>query len=140
MISVEGGAERSMQRRSFIGLIGGGLAAWPFEASAQRAPHDKKRRIGFITLDNPDTQFFLGALTDGLRELGYGERELRFEVRSAQDSAELLGLAAELLALKVEVMFAFLLGHLGHPDAAVRCVGFRRQSGLKSGRADDVGL
>jgi putative ABC transport system substrate-binding protein len=46
-------------------------------------------------------------LTDGLRELGYGDGELHLEVRSAQNSAELLGLAAELLALKVEVMFAF---------------------------------
>jgi hypothetical protein len=61
-----------MRRRSFFGLIAGGLAAWPLRAAAQPVLHDRKRRIGFITLENPDTQYFLSALADGLRELGYG--------------------------------------------------------------------
>ena len=97
---------RKMRRRHFIGLVGGCLAAWPLLARAQPKPSEK-RRIGFLTLANADTQYFLGALMDGLRELGYGENNLHLEVRSAQNTAELLAAAAELLALKVEVLFAF---------------------------------
>jgi len=97
---------RKMRRRHFIGLVGGCLAASPLLARAQPKPSEK-RRIGFLTLANADTQYFLGALTDGLRELGYGENNLHLEVRSAQNTAELLAAAAELLALKVEVLFAF---------------------------------
>lgn len=96
-----------MLRRTFIGLLGGSLAAWSLIASAQSTQHGKKRKIGFLTLDNPDTQYFLSGLTDGLRELGFDDSGLHLEVRSAQNSAELLALAAELLALKVEVLFAF---------------------------------
>jgi putative ABC transport system substrate-binding protein len=100
------GGER-VRRRNFIGLIGAGLVAGRLAAVAQSRPPVRKRRIGFLTLDNADTQFFLGGLTDGLRELGLGEADLQLEVRSAQNATELLGLAAELIALKVELIFAF---------------------------------
>ena len=105
MVSSEA-VRRKMRRRHFIGLVGGSLAAWPLLARAEPKPSEK-RRVGFLTLANADTQYFLSALTDGLRELGYGENSLHLEMRSAQNTAELLAAAAELLALKVEVLFAF---------------------------------
>src|SRR3974390_2078335 len=105
MVSSEA-VRRKMRRRHFIGLVGGSLVAWPLLARAEPKPSEK-RRVGFLTLANADTQYFLSALTDGLRELGYGENSLHLEGRSAQNTAQLLAAAAELLALKVEVLFAF---------------------------------
>lgn len=97
-----------MKRRDFfIGLIGAGFAAFPRAIVAQPKPAKPKRKIGFLTLDNADTQFFLSGLTEALGALGYGESGLQLEVRSARSAAELLGLAAELMALKVDLIFAF---------------------------------
>jgi putative ABC transport system substrate-binding protein len=46
-------------------------------------------------------------LTDALRELGYGDKELQIEVRSGNGPAELLAKAAELALLRIDVLFAF---------------------------------
>ncbi len=87
------------RRRQFLGLLGAGFAAWPLGASARRKPLARKQKIGFLTLDSADTQFFLSGLTAALRDLGYGESALHFEVRSAENATELLALAAELDAI-----------------------------------------
>jgi putative ABC transport system substrate-binding protein len=90
-------------RRTFIGLVGA-LALRPTRALAQQKQHGR-RRLGFLTQDNSDTQYFLTGLTDALRELGY--TDLQIEVRTGNGPAELLAKAAELALLKIDVLFAF---------------------------------
>jgi putative ABC transport system substrate-binding protein len=74
---------------------------------ARRKPPVRVGKIGFLTLDNADTEFFVRGLMAALRDLGFGEAALHIEVRSAENSAGLLALAAELMALKVDLIFAF---------------------------------
>jgi putative ABC transport system substrate-binding protein len=88
-------------RRTFIGLVGA-LALRPQAALAQQKG---RRKLGFLTQDNPDTSFALTGLTGALRDLGYGE--LQVELRSGSGPADLLAKAAELALLKVDVVFAF---------------------------------
>ena len=90
-------------RRAFIGLLGA-LALGPEAASAQQKPQGR-RKLGFLTQENPDTSFALANLTGALRELGLGD--LQIEVRSGNGPADLLAKAAELALLKVDVVFAF---------------------------------
>jgi putative tryptophan/tyrosine transport system substrate-binding protein len=94
---------RQIRRRTFIGLVGA-LALSPAAALAQQKPA-KPRRLGFLTQENSDTTYFLAALIEGLRELGYGD--LQIEARSGSGPADLLAKAAELALLRVDVLFAF---------------------------------
>ncbi len=96
-----------LRRRQFLGLVGAGFAVWPAAAPARKKPAPRIRKLGFLTLDNADTEFFLSGLTTALRDLGYGDDALHVEVRSAENAAGLLALAAELMALKVDLVFAF---------------------------------
>lgn len=90
-------------RRTFIGLVGA-LALQPTRVHAQQKRHGR-RKLGFLTQENSDTQYFLTGLTDALRELGY--TDLQIEVRTGNGPAELLAKAAELALLKIDVLFAF---------------------------------
>ena len=94
-----------MQRREFITLLSGIVAAWPLAARAQQPA--KIPRIGFLgnstaTMEaNP-----IGPLRDGLRELGYEEgRNVIIEFRWADGKYDQFpALVAELLAAKVDVI------------------------------------
>ena len=88
-------------RRTFVGLVGA-LALGPRTALAQQKG---KRKLGFLTQENPDTGYALTNLTGALRDLGYGD--LQIEVRSGSGPADLLAKAAELALLRVDVVFAF---------------------------------
>ncbi|MFL6951361.1 MAG: ABC transporter substrate-binding protein [Xanthobacteraceae bacterium] len=91
-----------MRRREFITLIGG-AAAWPLAAQAQRS--HPMRRIGILA----DEQWPpIDSLKQGLRMLGYVEgQNLEIVYRFAAGQAERYpGLAAELVALPVEVIVA----------------------------------
>jgi putative tryptophan/tyrosine transport system substrate-binding protein len=88
-------------RRTFIGLLGA-LTLGPQAALAQQKG---KRKLGFLTQENPDTSFALTNLAGALRDLGYGD--LQIEVRSGDGPADLLAKAAELALLRVDVVFAF---------------------------------
>ena len=95
--------EPSMKRRTFMALVSGGLLAAPFAAEAQQAA--KVARIGYLgAAAGPLREAFL----QGLRDLGYVEgRNLLIEYRSAEGKLERYSaLAAELVALKVDVIFA----------------------------------
>jgi ABC-type uncharacterized transport system substrate-binding protein len=95
-----------MDRRVF--MVGGVAAlAMPLVAEAQQAA--KFARIGYLTVDNPTvTPHHPEAFRQELRDLGYVEgRNLVIEYRSAEGKAEQLpALAAELVALKVDVIMA----------------------------------
>jgi putative ABC transport system substrate-binding protein len=90
-------------RRVFVGTLAGGIVVAPFAAEAQQAA--KIARIGYLVGGSgPVDQTFL----QGLRDLGYVEgRNLVIEYRSAEGKSERLpALAAELVALKVDVIVA----------------------------------
>jgi putative ABC transport system substrate-binding protein len=95
-----------MKRREFFTLIGS-VVALPHFAHAQQA---KAYRIGVLLLGNADAPSFQTELREGLGKSGYVENEnLRFEFRSAEGKLDLLPrLAAELVALKVDVLVALL--------------------------------
>jgi ABC-type uncharacterized transport system substrate-binding protein len=95
-----------MKRREFITLIGGGAAAWPLAARAQQAA--KIARIGFLRFGSADTSASrVEALRTGLRDLGYVEgRNIIIEFRWTERIERLSALAAELVHLKVDVIFA----------------------------------
>jgi putative ABC transport system substrate-binding protein len=96
-------------RRAFLRTIGGGLLLAPFAARAQQA--GKIPRIGYLAsnLAGGGGPIHLHeTFLQGLRDLDYVEgRNLVIEYRDAQGKLERLpALAAELAALKVDVIFA----------------------------------
>jgi putative tryptophan/tyrosine transport system substrate-binding protein len=95
-----------MQRRDFLGVLGG-AAAWPFAARAQQPT--KTYRIGMLETISPALNTAeLEAFRKGLRELGYVEGQTyKIEYRSADGQAERFPeLAAELVRLGVDIIVA----------------------------------
>ena len=94
-----------MRRREFITLAGG-AAAWPLAARGQQRA--KVPRIGYLGL-GPASAWSsrVEALRAGLRDLGYIEgRNIVIEFRWADTVDELPTLAAELVRMHVDVIFA----------------------------------
>src|SRR5262245_22480786 len=96
-----------MKRRAFIALLGGGAVALPLAARAQQG--ESTPRIGLLWPgDAPPASPRMESFRQGLRALGFidGQNvaiELRYAQRSPQQLPEL---AAELVRLKVDVIFA----------------------------------
>jgi putative ABC transport system substrate-binding protein len=93
-----------MDRRRFLLISPAGAFAMPLAAGAQQAA--KIFRIGYLAT-NPSPHF-QEAFRQGLRDLGYVEgRNLAIQDRNAEGKLERLrALAAELVALKVDVIVA----------------------------------
>jgi putative ABC transport system substrate-binding protein len=92
-----------MRRRDFITALGG-AAVWPLVARAQQTAVPV---VGYITgASREDSEYYLGALRQGLRETGFAEgRNLTIEARFADDHYERLPmLAADLIERHVTVM------------------------------------
>jgi putative ABC transport system substrate-binding protein len=97
-----------MQRRKFLGVLGGVAAAWPLVASAQQP--DRVRRIGVLMgfSENDDVwQAYLTAFKQRLQDLGWTDgRNVRFDIRFTGESTERTRIAAaELVALAPDVIF-----------------------------------
>jgi hypothetical protein len=95
-----------VRRREFITLLGGAAAAWPLAAHAQQ--HAKIARIGFLGLA-PASNFRtrLDALRAGLREVGQIEgKNIEIEFRWADSMDQLPELAADLVGMNVDIIFA----------------------------------
>ena len=94
-----------MNRRAFIGTLAGGLLTAPLAAEAQET--GKAARIGMLRQGSPPDPN-VEAFKQGLREVGYVEgRNISIEYRWAEGKGErLLGLAADLVRLKVDVIVA----------------------------------
>jgi putative ABC transport system substrate-binding protein len=92
-------------RRAFIGTLAGGLLAAPVATEAQPAG---TKRIGLLETSSPSPARvrLWETLRQRLRELGYLEgQNIAFESRFADGKPDRLpGLAAELVALKVDVI------------------------------------
>jgi ABC-type uncharacterized transport system substrate-binding protein len=97
-----------MDRRRFLLTSLAGAVAAPHGADAQQPT--KVARIGYLTTADAATapHHLREAFLKGLRDLGYVEgRNLVIEIRSAEGKFERLpALAAELVALKVDVILA----------------------------------
>jgi len=94
-----------MKRREFITLIGG-AAAWPLAARAQPAT----RIIGVLwPAPVPPASPRMESFRQALRQLGFVEgKNLAIELRYAKDGPpQLVALATELTAMKVDVITAF---------------------------------
>jgi putative tryptophan/tyrosine transport system substrate-binding protein len=96
-----------MRRRDLIALVGSAAAAWPRLGLAQDA-RKTVSRIGVLLFGTPDTDPNLGAFRRGLRDVGYVESEnIVIEYRYAEGRSERLrGLAAELVSIKPDLIFA----------------------------------
>src|SRR5262245_8874446 len=94
-----------MNRRHLVTLIGG-AALWPPAARAQQPP--KTARIGVLRFGTASAfANRVEALRAGLRDLGYVEgRNLVIEFRWADTVEQLQEMAADLVATKVDVIFA----------------------------------
>src|SRR5262249_9652000 len=95
-----------MKRRAFIAGLGG-VAAWPLVTRAQNA--GRARRVGVlagISGDDPEAQLRYAAFLEELRKLGWTNgQNVEVEVRRGAADAKLLRqYAAELIALKPDVM------------------------------------
>src|SRR6202165_3478170 len=95
-----------MQRRAFITLLGGAVAAWPLPLRAQQSA--KVPRIGFLRFGPAAANAGrVEALRAGLRQLGYVEdKNIVIEFRWAETVDQVPGLAAELVRMNVDVIFA----------------------------------
>jgi ABC-type uncharacterized transport system substrate-binding protein len=98
-----------MQRREFITLLGGAVAAWPLAARAQQG--ERMRRIGVLTsatADDTEFQAWVGAFRQALQELGWTDgRNIHIDYRYTAGNAERTRkYAAELAALAPDVILA----------------------------------
>jgi putative ABC transport system substrate-binding protein len=94
-----------IRRRELIVALGGAVAL-PLAARAQQ--RRKVWRLGVLYPGAPPEPL-LEVVRDGLRDLGYMEgRDIVFEIRWAEGKHDrLAGLAAELVGLRVDVIYAF---------------------------------
>jgi putative tryptophan/tyrosine transport system substrate-binding protein len=99
-------ASCSVKRREFIVLLGGLAAVWPLIGRAQQPT--KLAQIGFLGLAPASSWTSrLEVLRSGLRELGWVEgRNILIEFRWAEGVDQLPALAAELVRMNVDVIFA----------------------------------
>src|SRR5262249_47753621 len=96
-----------MKRREFIGLLGGGAAAWPLAAHAQQP--ERMRRIGVLsplTEDDPGGQARLALFVQTLQSLGWTPgRNVQIDIRwGAADAASARKYATEMVALAPDVI------------------------------------
>jgi putative ABC transport system substrate-binding protein len=99
--------EQSIQRRSFLTLLGGTAAAWPLAAKAQQAVMPV---IGYLSLGLPDVYSErLRAFHHSLNEAGFVDgRNVAIVYRWAGDDIDQLpALAADLARRQVSVIAAF---------------------------------
>ena len=94
-----------IRRRAFITVLGGAAAAWPLAARAQQRPAVPV--VGYLRAGGPPSVDGLVAFRRGLNELGFVEgRNVAIALRWAEQYDRLPALAAELVGLRVPVIFA----------------------------------
>jgi len=93
-----------VRRRDFIGLIGS-AAALPRAARGQQT--DSVVTIGFLSSGGALTPSTLGAIRQGLSEMGYIEgRNLAIDIRATEQYEQLPLLAADLVRRRVAAIYA----------------------------------
>jgi putative tryptophan/tyrosine transport system substrate-binding protein len=96
-----------MQRREFIALISG-ATLWPLSAHAQQRGRIPRVGVLWHAGSAEEEAIYLGAFEQGLKSLGYVDgRTIALENRFPNEQPDrFASLAAELVALKVEVLVA----------------------------------
>ena len=96
-----------MQRRDFITLLGGAVAAWPLAGRAQQS--GRLPTIGFLGVDASVWSPWTAAFVERLRELGWIEgHTVAIEYRWAEGRPERNAeMAAEFVRRKVDVIVTF---------------------------------
>jgi putative ABC transport system substrate-binding protein len=94
-----------MQRREFIGLIGGGAAAWPFVAIAQQ---DQRMKLIGVFLSVGIDQSRVEAFLQAMQQFGWSDsRNIRFDIRwGAGDPETNRKRAEEMVALAPAIIVA----------------------------------
>src|SRR5262249_17720554 len=96
-----------MRRREFIGSLIGMAAAWPFVARAQESKEVPRVGVLWHAGNAEEEAPYLRALEQGLKDLGYVDgRTIKLEHRFPNEIPDFGPLAAELVALKVDVSIA----------------------------------
>ena len=112
-----------VKRREFITLLGS-AATWPLAARAQQG--ERTRRIGALmglAEDDPDRGVRVAAFAQGLQQLGWTiGGNVRIDYRWATSDVERSRYAAELVALKPDVLFATSGATVGALQQATRTV------------------
>jgi putative tryptophan/tyrosine transport system substrate-binding protein len=98
-----------IQRRKFITLFAGAIAAWPLAARAQQL--DRMRRVGVLMAygeTDPEAKALLAEFTQGLSELGWSDgRNMRMDVRWAASNVDAMHtMAKELVDLQPDVILS----------------------------------
>jgi putative ABC transport system substrate-binding protein len=95
-----------MQRRDFLGVVAGSVAAWPLAARAQQP--ERMRHIGVlmpVQENDAQSKQRLDALREGLQKLGWSEgRNIRIDYRWAPQGDQLQTAAKELVSLAPELI------------------------------------
>ena len=97
-----------MQRRQFITLFGGAVAAWPLGAHAQQS--GRMRRIGVLMAlaeSDRQTQARLAAFREGLQKLGWADIMMDTRYWASFDAETLQRFAKELVALQPDLLLSF---------------------------------
>jgi putative ABC transport system substrate-binding protein len=95
-----------VNRRAFISFLGS-AAAWPLAARGQQ--REPMRRVGFLGLstDDPLNLARYTAFVQGMQEWGWAVgRNLQIDMRSSVSAVEIHQSAAELIALRPDVILA----------------------------------
>ena len=96
-----------IRRREFVAGLGG-TVAWPLAARAQQP--GRMRRVGFLHAlaeNDPEAQARAAVLREGLAQLGWTDRNVRFEQRFAEaDFAQTQAYAGELVGSAPDVILA----------------------------------
>jgi putative tryptophan/tyrosine transport system substrate-binding protein len=97
-----------MRRRAFLTLLGGTAASVAWLPAARAQPPGKVARLGFLKFGHASAYAHrVEALRTGLREFGYVEgQNLVIEFRWADTVDQLAELAAELVRMPVDIIFA----------------------------------
>jgi putative ABC transport system substrate-binding protein len=97
-----------MRRREFITLLGSAAVTWPIAVSGQQSSQIRKIGVLWHAASAEDEAVYLGALREGLAELGYVEgRNIVLENRfPAEQWERFVSLAAELVQLKPALLVA----------------------------------
>ena len=125
-----------MKRRQFIALLGGAAAIrWPLTARAQQP--SKIARIGFLGFGTASAwSSRVEVLRAGLRDLGYVDGDtFRIEFRWTERAEQLRELAAELVGMKVDLIYAHTSTEVEAALNATKAIPI-----VFGGHADPVGL
>jgi ABC-type uncharacterized transport system substrate-binding protein len=115
----------SMQRRSFLTLLGGAAAAWPLAAGAQQ--RERMRRIGVLmnlAADDPESPVRVAAFLARMQQLGWNDgRDMRIDYRwGGADGDRARSHAADLVTLAPDVILVSGGGPLAQLLQATRTV------------------